>query len=243
MIIVTLTYVTLVMRADNDGEGGIMALITLLRRLGVPTRPTHRDDAGRARDLRRRAVLRRQHDHPGDLGAVRGRGPQGRRPRSSTIWIVPITAVIIVVLFAVQRLGTARGRPALRAGDDRLVPRRSARAASTASPSIPRSCRRCRRPTRSSSSSATSTSRSSRWPRSCSPSPAPRRSTPTWATSAARPITLGWLGLVLPACMLNYFGQGALILGDRDRGQRTRSSCSARTGRASRWCCWRPRRR
>jgi len=34
MIIVTLTYVTLVMRADNDGEGGIMALITLLRRLG-----------------------------------------------------------------------------------------------------------------------------------------------------------------------------------------------------------------
>src|ERR1700738_41045 len=34
MIIVTLTYVTLVMHADNDGEGGIMALITLLRRFG-----------------------------------------------------------------------------------------------------------------------------------------------------------------------------------------------------------------
>ena len=32
MIIVTLTYVTLVMRADNDGEGGIMALITLVRK-------------------------------------------------------------------------------------------------------------------------------------------------------------------------------------------------------------------
>src|SRR4051812_49135299 len=31
-IIVTLTYVILVMRADNDGEGGILALITLLRR-------------------------------------------------------------------------------------------------------------------------------------------------------------------------------------------------------------------
>ena len=49
MIIVTLTYVTLVMRADNDGEGGIMALITLLRRWGGATRPSHRDDAGRAR--------------------------------------------------------------------------------------------------------------------------------------------------------------------------------------------------
>jgi KUP system potassium uptake protein len=36
MIIVTLTYVTLVMRADNHGEGGIMALITLLKRWAVP---------------------------------------------------------------------------------------------------------------------------------------------------------------------------------------------------------------
>jgi KUP system potassium uptake protein len=34
MIIVTLTYISLVMRADNDGEGGIMAFITLLRRSG-----------------------------------------------------------------------------------------------------------------------------------------------------------------------------------------------------------------
>src|SRR6185312_6546476 len=34
MIIVTLTYVTLVMRADNSGEGGIMALITLVLRWG-----------------------------------------------------------------------------------------------------------------------------------------------------------------------------------------------------------------
>ena len=34
MIIVTVTYVLLAMRADNDGEGGIMALITLLRRWG-----------------------------------------------------------------------------------------------------------------------------------------------------------------------------------------------------------------
>ena len=35
-IIVTLTYVLLVMRADNDGEGGIMALITLIRRGASP---------------------------------------------------------------------------------------------------------------------------------------------------------------------------------------------------------------
>src|SRR6516225_11961881 len=36
MIVVTITYVLLVMRADNDGEGGIMALITLIRRQGAP---------------------------------------------------------------------------------------------------------------------------------------------------------------------------------------------------------------
>src|SRR5215470_5377224 len=35
MLVVTITYVLLVMRADNDGEGGIMALITLVRRMGA----------------------------------------------------------------------------------------------------------------------------------------------------------------------------------------------------------------
>jgi KUP system potassium uptake protein len=38
MIIVTLTYVTLVMRMRNEGEGGTMALITLLHRWGGPRR-------------------------------------------------------------------------------------------------------------------------------------------------------------------------------------------------------------
>jgi KUP system potassium uptake protein len=38
-IIVTVTYVVLVMRADNDGEGGIRAPITMIRRHGVPRPP------------------------------------------------------------------------------------------------------------------------------------------------------------------------------------------------------------
>src|ERR671916_291195 len=33
-LVVSLKYVTFVMRADNEGEGGIMALIALLQRLG-----------------------------------------------------------------------------------------------------------------------------------------------------------------------------------------------------------------
>ncbi|HXO84755.1 MAG TPA: KUP/HAK/KT family potassium transporter [Gemmatimonadales bacterium] len=71
MIIVTLTYVTLVMRADNDGGGSIMALIALLRRYGGTRGPRYRHDAGRAGPPRRRTVLRREHDHPCDLARVR----------------------------------------------------------------------------------------------------------------------------------------------------------------------------
>ncbi len=84
-IVVTVTYVLLVMRADNDGEGGIMALITLIRRRGVRRRAPDEGRAGRARRLRRLAVLRRQHDHARDLGALgRRRASRSRRRRSST---------------------------------------------------------------------------------------------------------------------------------------------------------------
>jgi KUP system potassium uptake protein len=104
MIIVTLTYVTLVMRADNDGEGGIMALIALVRRWG-------------ARSGRTAVVLATL----GVFGAALFAGDSMITPAISVLsaveglkvvdpglqaWVVPITAVIIVALFAVQRHGT-----------------------------------------------------------------------------------------------------------------------------------------
>ena len=104
MIIVTLTYVTLVMRADNDGEGGIMALITLIRRRRVGGR-------------RAAAVLAAL----GIFGASLFFGDSMITPAISVLsaveglkvvqpsleyLIVPITAVIIIVLFAFQRVGT-----------------------------------------------------------------------------------------------------------------------------------------
>jgi KUP system potassium uptake protein len=106
MVIVTLTYVSLVLRADNDGEGGIMALITLLRRWGSETR--HRT----ALIL---AAL-------GVFGASLFFGDSMITPAISVLsaiegievvdpgfeqWVVPITVVIIVALFYVQRHGTA----------------------------------------------------------------------------------------------------------------------------------------
>ena len=104
MIIVTLTYVTLVMRADNDGEGGIMALIALVRRWG-------------ARGGRAAVVLATL----GVFGAALFAGDSMITPAISVLsavegmkvvnpglqdWVVPITVVIIVALFAVQRRGT-----------------------------------------------------------------------------------------------------------------------------------------
>jgi len=106
VIIVTVTYVLLAMRADNDGEGGIMALITLLRRWGA---------AGGRRAAAVLAAL-------GIFGAALFFGDSMITPAISVLsaveglkvvnpsfeeLIIPITAVIIVVLFLVQRRGTA----------------------------------------------------------------------------------------------------------------------------------------
>ena len=106
MIVVTITYVTLITRADNDGEGGIMALITLIRRRGAP---------GRRRAALALAAL-------GVFGASLFFGDSMITPAISVLsaveglkvvepslesLIVPITAVIIVALFAFQRVGTA----------------------------------------------------------------------------------------------------------------------------------------
>jgi KUP system potassium uptake protein len=104
MIIVTLTYVTLVMRADNDGEGGIMALVALVRRWGSRS----------GRTVMVLATL-------GIFGAALFSGDSMITPAISVLsaveglkvidpglqgWVVPITAIIIVALFAVQRRGT-----------------------------------------------------------------------------------------------------------------------------------------
>ena len=50
---------------------------------------------------------------------------------------------------------------------------------------------------------------------------------PTWAISAATPIRVAWLFFVLPCLVLNYFGQGALLLSRPEALRAIRSSCSA----------------
>ena len=74
IVVVTLKYVLLIMRADNNGEGGTLDPDgAASARHGAQHL---RGDA--ARHGRRGAVLRRRDHHAGDLGAVGGRGAEAR---------------------------------------------------------------------------------------------------------------------------------------------------------------------
>ena len=102
--VVTFKYLSLVMRADNRGEGGILALLALVRPAGEPNR---RYRALIAVGLFGAALLY------GDgiitpaisvLGAVEGLSVA---TPALTPMVVPIALLIITALFAVQRHGTA----------------------------------------------------------------------------------------------------------------------------------------
>src|SRR4051812_37503454 len=104
MIIVSLKYVTLIMRADNEGEGGIMALIALVQ--GVKLRGRWTKVALVALGIFGASLFY------GDgmitpaisvLSAVEGL--KVAAPSLESL-VVPITLVIITVLFAIQRFGT-----------------------------------------------------------------------------------------------------------------------------------------
>ena len=76
--------------------------------------------------------------------------------------------------------------------------------------------------------------------RSSSASPAARRSTPTWGTSARAPSGSPGTRCVFPALLLNYFGQGALLLERPEAaGQSVLRPGAGRRG-STRWSCWRP---
>ncbi|MBM3831787.1 MAG: potassium transporter Kup [Verrucomicrobia bacterium] len=106
LIIVSIKYLTFVMRADNKGEGGILALLSLA--LGERAATRRRAHWLTAIGLFGAALLY------GDgmitpaisvLSAVEGL--QIASPVFQT-YIIPITAGILVALFSVQRFGTGR---------------------------------------------------------------------------------------------------------------------------------------
>ena len=105
VLIISIEYLIFVMRADNRGEGGIIALMSLVRPKGTPSK--------------RRVVLLTL----GLFGAALIYGDGMITPAISVLsavegleivtpvfsdWVVPITIAIIVGLFAVQKYGTAK---------------------------------------------------------------------------------------------------------------------------------------
>lgn len=105
MLVVTLKYVTLIMRASNHGEGGIMALLALASSTA----------AGKPQ-LRRRLLL------AGTFGACLFYGDSVLTPAISVMsaveglkvvapalepWVLPLATGILAGLFMIQRHGTA----------------------------------------------------------------------------------------------------------------------------------------
>lgn len=105
-LVVTVKYVTIITRADNDGEGGIMALMALAQRTL----------AGHARSSYLVGIL-------GVFGAALFFGDGVITPAISVLsaleglevvapefgrWVVPITVLVLVALFSVQRFGTEK---------------------------------------------------------------------------------------------------------------------------------------
>ncbi|MDR0183496.1 potassium transporter Kup [Lysobacter arvi] len=106
MIVVTLKYVTIIMRADNNGEGGIMALMTLAQRT-LPKGSRSAYVIGILGIFGASLFFGDSVITPAIsvLGAVEGlevAAPGLHR------FIVPITVVILLVLFLAQRHGTEK---------------------------------------------------------------------------------------------------------------------------------------
>ena len=107
IMVVTVKYLTFVMRADHGGEGGIFALLAI-----VPERfRTHAAQSGKVTGMALLAVIGASLLY-GDgvitpaisvLSAVEGLAVAS--PRLSPL-VLPITCGILVALFSIQRLGT-----------------------------------------------------------------------------------------------------------------------------------------
>ena len=106
VVVVSLKYVVLVMRADNRGEGGTMALLALA-----------------SNALKQRPRLRLAVTLLGLLGAALFLGETVLTPAISVVsaieglqvgtplferWVLPLSVLVLFGLFALQRLGTAK---------------------------------------------------------------------------------------------------------------------------------------
>ena len=104
IIVVTAKYVLVLLRADNNGEGGTLSLTALASR-ALGRRTAYVFIVG---VIGASMFLGDSRDHAGDLGALGGRRPEARHaPPSANTWRRS-TVVILIALFAAQSRGTAK---------------------------------------------------------------------------------------------------------------------------------------
>jgi KUP system potassium uptake protein len=211
IVVISVKYLLFVMKADNNGEGGILALVALIR-------------GERAASRRNRLILL------GVFGTALLYGDAAITPAISVLsavegaklaapgvsdWVVPIACAILVALFVIQQRGTAViGRffgPVMVVWFSVLAVLGAAEV--LREPGVLRAV---------------------------NPLYAARFFTENGHTGflalgavflvvtggealyadmghfGRRPIKLAWFTLVLPALLLNYFGQGALLIADHD---------------------------
>ena len=99
IVVVTLKYVLILLRADNHGEGGTLALMALAIGPLAAKAPC-------LLGMVRVGVLWRCDDHPGAVGVVGGRRTDSWRRRSGA-YVLPLT-VVILSRFSGAVGGTAR---------------------------------------------------------------------------------------------------------------------------------------
>jgi KUP system potassium uptake protein len=204
MLVITLKYLTFLMRADNDGEGGILALLGLIPMSARPKALVLVILFGAALLYGDGVVT----PAISVLSAVEGL--KAAAPALST-WIVPITIAILVVLFVFQHRGThgigavfgptmvlwflaigALGigqilhRPLVLAAMNPIYAVRFFRENSASAVTVLGAVILCVAGGEALYADMGHFSR--------------------------RPIVLAWYGLVLPTLVLNYFGQGAFLL-------------------------------
>jgi KUP system potassium uptake protein len=215
LLVVSVKYITLVMRADNQGEGGILAMTALIPARSGGTAGTFGANGNRTvlvgLGIFGAALLY------GDgmitpaitvLGAVEGL--EVATPLFSP-YVVPLSVAILVAVFAIQRFGTHRvGRlfgPVMMIwfvtiallGVSGIV-----RAPAVLAAADPRH--------------AVAFFRDNGWHGFAVLGAVVLVTTGAEALYAdmghlgRRPIRLAWFGLVLPALLLNYLGQGALLM-------------------------------
>ena len=237
IVIISVKYLALVMRADNHGEGGILALTALL----MPTRglPVGAKRAIIALGVFGTALLY------GDglitpaisvLSAVEGFEVATTAFES---WVIPVSVAILVALFVVQRRGTEKisrvfgpvmvvwfvvlGVLGLRQILDNVGVLRAVSPTFGIALFVDQPAKAF---LALGSIFLVVTGGEALYA--------------DMGHFGRRPIQLSWYALVLPALLLNYFGQAALLAEARATRWATRSSEWRRHGRSCPLPCWRP---